>query len=92
MNRTLIERRGFNHISDPAFNRCNDAFDGMLKKWGRAGAIKATDHKESITQGDMEKIQVLFQNVDYPSTLTRKFWFLATYHFGLLGRELQAKP
>eukprot|EP00117_Sycon_ciliatum_P038685 scpid6132/ scgid28703/ len=39
----------------------------------------------------MEKIEVLFQNANDPSTLARKVWFLTTYHFGLRGRELQAK-
>eukprot|EP00117_Sycon_ciliatum_P013634 scpid8980/ scgid1746/ len=43
MNRTLLEQRGSNIISDPVFKRCNDAFDGMLKKLRRGLPLLTLD-------------------------------------------------
>lgn len=83
--------RGINIYSDDEFRKTNEVLDGFLKKLRREGKMEPEKHKTAISPADMDKIRYLFDHDKGAENLTRQIWFGLTMHFGLRGREVQAK-
>lgn len=73
--------------NDKEFQECNQVFEGKLKQMKREGK-DITQHKQSITPGDMKKMydSKVLGNQD-PVSLQRKVFVELGIHFGRRGRE-----
>ena len=91
LHRHMRESRGFDIINSSDFHRANAALDGKLKQMKRDGDLKPVQHKEVITDDDMEKIKYYFLRSKSAEDLNLWVWFSITLHLSLRGRELQRK-
>lgn len=95
INRHLSSvRSAFNLFADSAFNNANKVLDGVLKERKRQEQEPAVDHKEAITNGDLEKLDLYFADInrtEYPRKLAMYVWYVLTTHFCLRGGEVQSK-
>jgi len=79
--------RTVNILRDIEFLPANQVFMGILRKM-RVEGKDITKHKESITEGDMQKLyESGILNNDTPMGLLRKVYFEISLHFGRQGRE-----
>ena len=83
--------RQFNVHTDVEFQKSNDVLDGVLKRNKREGHSNPVQHKDPITDIDMDKISYFFDRSKTAENLTRHVWFFTTLHLGLRGREVQRK-
>ena len=81
-------QRDFDVYKDAEFKRANAVLDGQLKNQKREGDLKATEHKEPISDLDMVKLKAYFEKTSEnptPIALTEQVWFALTYHLSLRG-------
>ena len=95
INRSLSSvQPSINIFKDPAFLNANRVLDGILKERKRSGEEPAVVHKDAITPGDLEKLNLYFADVSEtsdPRKLSMYVWYILTTHFCLRGGEVQAK-
>lgn len=86
--------RPFNVFSSQEFSRSHGVLNATLKKKKAEGDEPLVQHKDAITEEDRTRLEVYFDDVltsNDPVKLTQYIWYHMTLHFGLRGREVQAR-
>ena len=88
-----LERPECNLFRNAVFQRSNSVLDGVLKAKNASGDEPAVEHKSSISDCDMVKVDAYFED-DLENSdavkLTHYCWFNLSLHFALRGAEFQA--
>ena len=95
INRSLSSLQpNINIFKDASFINAKRVLEGMLKERKRSAEEPAVVHKDAITSGDVEKLNLYFTGIaetSDPRKLSMYVWYILTTHFCLRGGEVHTK-